>query len=100
MPRDRDRSSDDSRRNLLGRDARSRCARTETRREASDFSTRDGRAIAVAPLLHGITVDVPPVRSTRRQIMQIAHGTSAPLGAIARCLVLALAVASLGCRTG
>lgn len=32
--------------------------------------------------------------------MQNAQGTRAPLGAIARCLVLALAVASLGCRTG
>jgi hypothetical protein len=32
--------------------------------------------------------------------MQIARSTRAPLGAIARSLVLALAVASLGCRTG
>jgi len=32
--------------------------------------------------------------------MHIAHMTIAPLGAAARCLVLALAVASLGCRSG
>ncbi|HSU95361.1 MAG TPA: hypothetical protein VLI43_16755 [Gemmatimonadaceae bacterium] len=32
--------------------------------------------------------------------MQIAHIIIAPLGASARCLVLALAVASLGCRSG
>ena len=31
--------------------------------------------------------------------MQIAHIIIAPLGAAARCLVLALAVASLGCRS-
>jgi hypothetical protein len=32
--------------------------------------------------------------------MQLSHITIAPLGAAARWLVLALAVASLGCRTG
>jgi hypothetical protein len=32
--------------------------------------------------------------------MQIARSTRAPLGAVARSLVLALAVASLGCRSG
>ncbi len=32
--------------------------------------------------------------------MQIARGTRAPLGAIVRSFVLALAVASLGCSTG
>ena len=32
--------------------------------------------------------------------MQTAHLSTSPFGAVARCLVLALAVALLGCRTG
>jgi hypothetical protein len=90
----------DRSRNLLARDEDPPSRWKLERPGASDFRDGDRPANALAPLLHYVPVHALAMCATRSSMMpNAARVGGTTIEGITRCLILALAISMIGCRT-